>query len=72
MENSPIEPQNSPEMNTLTFQDLVILKQFIEKGMRSAVFMDQEKNALKILHKKIDNILLHAIELEKFKNKETT
>lgn len=39
------------DMDSLNFQDLVILKQFIEKGFRENFFNNHQKEGALIVHK---------------------
>ena len=52
--------------NTLTLQDLVLLKKCVEKGSQKGIFDYEELIIVKQLHKKMVNILIH---LDKLKNK---
>ena len=49
------------DMSSLNFQDLVILKQFIEKGFRENMFNNHEKKGVSILHEKLGNTINHII-----------
>jgi len=49
------------DMESLNFQDLVILKQFIEKGFRENLFNNHEKEGTLIVHKKLSNIINQVI-----------
>jgi len=49
------------DMDALNFQDLVILKQFIEKGFRENLFNNHEKEGSLIIHKKLSNIINQVI-----------
>ena len=53
--------------NTLTFQDLVILKQFLEKGFRENFFSQQELNGAKHEHTKLSNIIQEVLAKNKDK-----
>ena len=44
-------------MRSLTPKDVVILKNFIEKGRREGVFSLQEFPSVEIIHTKLSNIL---------------
>lgn len=53
-------PQSSlktENMHSLYFQDLVVLRQFLEKGFRQNFFQNNEEKAANDLHKKINNII---------------
>lgn len=45
------------DMNSLSFQDIVILKQFIEKGFRENFFTKQEIPGMTIQLTKLTNII---------------
>jgi hypothetical protein len=47
------------DVNVITFKDLAILKQFVEKGFRNEFFQEEEKMSAIILHTKLKNILLY-------------
>ena len=52
------------DMNGLSLQDLMVLKQFLEKGFREeSFFMKTEKQGLLILHQKLDNIITNVIKI---------
>jgi len=48
---------NDTNGNSLTFQDLVVLKQFIEKGCRDNFFNTHEREPMKQIGQKISNII---------------
>lgn len=48
--------------DTLNFHDLVILKQFIEKGFRENLFNSREMPGAKLEHTKLSNIILQVTE----------
>lgn len=48
---------NSDNRNVLNFQDIIILKQYIEKGFRENFFITQEIGAIKLIHDKLSNII---------------
>lgn len=50
------------DMNSLTFQDLVILKQFLEKGVREDFFNRQELTGVEIELNKLTNIINGVIQ----------
>ena len=50
---------------TLTFQDLVILKQFLEKGFRQNFFSQQEIPGAKHEHTKLSNIIQQVLNRNK-------
>ena len=63
-------PKDNPEfseenMNALTFKDLLVLKQFIQKGIRENLFLQNELMAIKILLVKLDNICKIVVENNK-------
>lgn len=49
------------DMSSLNFQDLVILKQFIEKGFRENMFNNHEKKGVSIILEKLGNTINHII-----------
>ena len=51
------------DMNGLSLQDLMVLKQFLEKGFREEFFSEPEKQGLLILHQKLGNIITDVIEM---------
>ena len=52
------------DMNGLSLQDLMVLKQFLEKGFREeGFFFETEKQGLLILHQKLNNIITNVIEI---------
>jgi len=60
----PSNPTNQSPVsqdNTLTFQDLVILKQFLEKGFRENFFNNQEKGGAVHLQTKLSNIIQEVL-----------
>lgn len=50
-------PDQSEDMNSLSFQDLVILKQFLEKGFRENLFTKQEIPGMTLQMTKLTNII---------------
>jgi len=64
-----MEDNKTKDDRTLFFKDLVILKQFIEKGNRENFFNSQEKNYANILHNKLKNIISDFMDKN---NKQTT
>lgn len=54
-------PTENTDMNSLNFQDLVILKQFLEKGFRQNFFNVQEINGARLEHLKLSNIIQDII-----------
>lgn len=50
------------DMNSLTFQDLVLLKQFLGKGVSEKIFNEQELIGVELELKKINNIINQVIE----------
>ena len=54
------------KMSILTFQDLVVLKQFLEKGFRENFFSQQEIPGAELELQKLETIINQVIE----KNKE--
>ena len=63
------EQQGGIDMNTLNFQDLVILKQFIEKGFRENFFSQQEQQGASMELKKLQNIIQQVMDRNKKDNK---
>lgn len=59
------------DMHSLYFQDLVILRQFIEKGFRENLFTPDEEVAAEKLRKKLCQIITDVMEREKKKKQET-
>jgi len=55
------------EMSTINFQDLVILKQFLEKGFRENFFNKQEIGGARMEHAKLTIIISHILEKNKDK-----
>lgn len=53
--------QGNDRMYNLYFQDLVILKHFMEKAFREDFFNYQEINGMEIIHQKLENIIQQAI-----------
>ena len=62
--------QNDDPMYNLYFQDLVILKHFMEKAFRENFFNKQELTGSQALHQKLENILQKVIHDTKKKNSE--
>jgi len=60
-----------PRMRTLYFQDLVILKQYIEKGFRHNIFIGDEDSSAKMIKTKLSNIISDIMDKEKCKNNGT-
>ncbi len=56
---------SSNDTNTLDFQDLVILKQFLEKGFRENLFSQQEIHGAKHEHSKLVKIISDVLEKHK-------
>lgn len=50
------------DMHTLTFHDLVILKQFLEKGVREDFFNRQELTGVEIELNKLSNIITKVLQ----------
>ena len=50
------------QMNTLTLQDLVVLKQFLEKGVREDFFTKQEISGVEIELNKLTNIINEVLQ----------
>lgn len=50
------------DINNLTFQDLVLLKQFLGKGVSEKIFNEQELIGVELELKKINNIINQVIE----------
>lgn len=55
------------DMSAINFQDLVILKQFLEKGFRENFFNSQEMGGAKMEHSKLTNIISQVLEKNKVK-----
>lgn len=55
-------PISKPNMSSLFFKDIVILKQFLEKGRRNNLFIEEEMKDINIIHVKLSNILKEIIE----------
>lgn len=52
-------------LNSLNFQDLCILRRFIEKAQRESLFTTEEQPTANILHTKLCNIINEVIERSK-------
>ena len=50
-------PQSSDQNLTINVKELVIIKRFLEKGLRSNIFTDREKITINDLQVKFNNIL---------------
>jgi hypothetical protein len=59
-------------LNSLNFQDLCILRRFIEKAQRESLFTLDEQPTSDILHKKLCNIINEVIEKSKTATSEQT
>ena len=53
---------DNSDINSLTFQDLVLIKQFLEKSVSEKVFNEHELIGVEIELKKITNIINQVIE----------
>jgi hypothetical protein len=58
---SKMSSSQNNNMDTMTFQDLVILKQFLEKGFRENFFSEQEIPGAKYEHEKLSNIIKQVL-----------
>jgi hypothetical protein len=47
--------------HNLYFQDIVVIKHFIEKAFREKFFHDQEIKGMEKIHQKLENIIGQAI-----------
>ena len=47
--------------NTLSFKDIIIIKQFIEKGLRENFFSEQENDIMMVQQQKLSNIVQEFI-----------
>lgn len=67
---SPLtNPQPDPN-STLTLQEVVCLKQFLEKGIRTDnFFFDSEKKVAIFIQKKLENIITETMKLINEDNK---
>jgi hypothetical protein len=55
-----MQPENSV---SLTLHDLVVLKQFLEKGFRESFFNGQEMHGAVVIREKISSIIQEALVL---------
>jgi len=60
-------PNNGPpsDMTGLTLQDIMILKMFLEKANRENLFLETEKPAVYVIHKKMTNLIEAVLEKNK-------
>lgn len=58
---------NTPqtEQSSLTLTDIVVLRQFIEKGFRENLFLLQEQEAVNIIRIKLNNIIQDVLNRSK-------
>ena len=69
--NPVLDPKPEPDAN-LTFQEVMILKQFLEKGTRTeGFFLDVETKSIKYLHAKLENLITAVIKLNEDEKKES-
>ena len=58
----------SINMRSLTLTDVIVLKNFLEKGRRECIFSSQEFPSIEIIHTKLGNIIEDVAKNNKFKN----
>jgi len=53
--------ENTNKVTSISLQDLVIIKRFLEKGVRCELFLQEELNTVNVIHKKLDTIINELI-----------